>query len=688
MSQLVVFLLLGLGTGALTAGLSLSLVASYRGVGVIDLGAGAVAALGAFLFYGLRTGGYLWLPKLPILPRQIRFGGPMGIAPSLVITLALCAVGGGVLEFLVYRRLRTAAPLAKLVASVGLLLTVEAVLTLRFGTTGQFAPSVLPSGSSDVVNILGSTIPTDRIVLAVVVLVIAAALALLYRRTRFGLATRAAAESDEHAVLRGLDPDRISLTNAVLAAVLAGLIGVLAAPLTQLNPSTIPLAVIPALAAALIARFSSFLTAAAAGLGIGLLQSVIVYLQTKSWFPTSGGAPVPGIAELLTFVIIVIALAWRGSSLPLRGTLRERALPPSPRPQNIERIAATIGVVAVIGFLVLPFDFRQGLIFTLIGFIVSLSLVVMTGYVGQISFVQIGLGGVAGFVITQIGVRAGIGFPLAPIAGVAAATAAGVVIGASAFRVRGILLGVVTLAAADALDQFGFSNPIWGASASGSPVGSPHLFGLNLGFTASFPINDSGIPSPVLGFMCVVAAVGVGVLIARLRCSDLGRRMLAVRSNETAAAAAGVDVRSVKLTAFVISSALAGLAGVLYAYAFQQVSEPDYDVFSALGVVAFTYIGGITSMTGAVIGGLGITGGIVGYAAQKWLGISGEYQLAIGGIALMVAVVKTPDGIAGALSRSNPLLTLRDRFIPAHRGPAAGPTSAGDGLTSSGDKVS
>jgi branched-chain amino acid transport system permease protein len=423
-------------------------------------------------------------------------------------------------------------------------------------------------------------------------------------------------------------------------------------------------------------------------LSIGLLQSVIVYLQTKSWFPTSGGAPVPGIAELLTFIIIVIALAWRGSSLPRRGTLLERALPPSPRPRNVERIAATIGIVAVIGFLVLPFDFRQGLIFTLIGFIVSLSLVVMTGYVGQISFVQIGLGGVAGFVITQIGVRAGIGFPLAPIAGVAAATVAGVVIGASAFRVRGILLGVVTLAAADALDQFGFANPTWGATASGSPVGSPHLLGLNLGFTASFPINDGGIPSPVLGFMCVVAAVGVGVLVARLRCSDLGRRMLAVRSNETAAAAAGVDVRSVKLTAFVISSALAGLAGVLYAYAFQQVSEPDYDVFSALGVVAFTYIGGITSMTGAVIGGLGITGGIVGYAAQKWLGISGEYQLAIGGIALMVAVVKTPDGIAGALSRSKPLLTLRDRFGSAHREPAAGATSAVDGLTSRGEKVS
>ena len=109
-------------------------------------------------------------------------------------------------------------------------------------------------------------------------------------------------------------------------------LGVLAASLTQLNAVTLPLQVIPALAAALFARFTSFGIACAAGLLIGVAQSELDYLSTLSWFPKDEGHALPGVTDLFVFVVIVIAMFWRGASLPGRGELVEKRLPRAPRP--------------------------------------------------------------------------------------------------------------------------------------------------------------------------------------------------------------------------------------------------------------------------------------------------------------------------------------------------------------------
>ena len=135
----------------------------------------------------------------------------------------------------------------------------------------------------------------------------------------------------------------------------------------------------------------------------------------------------------------------------------------------------------------------------------ALSLVVITGFVGQISVVQLALAGVAGFTVSHLAVDAGIGFPLAPLAGIAAAVLLGLVTAVSALRVRGVALAVVTIAAAVAVFNFGFVNPTWGGGATGSPVPDPHLFGINLGPTASFRGLDGNLPSPVFGWVALTA---------------------------------------------------------------------------------------------------------------------------------------------------------------------------------------
>src|ERR671935_251104 len=147
--------------------------------------------------------------------------------------------------------------------------------------------------------------------LAGIVIGIAIVLAGLYRWTRFGLATRAASENELNAQLAGLSANRLSLGNTLLASIVAGGVGVLAASVTQLDTVSLPLQVVPALAAALLARLTSFGIACAAGLGLGILNSLIDYASAQPWFPTSNGTAIPGVQELLAFVIVILAMFLR-----------------------------------------------------------------------------------------------------------------------------------------------------------------------------------------------------------------------------------------------------------------------------------------------------------------------------------------------------------------------------------------
>jgi branched-subunit amino acid ABC-type transport system permease component len=318
--QLLLFTLLGLGTGALIAGIGLGVVLTYRGSGVINVATGAEAMAAGYAFYSLRT----------------VTATPLALIGTLAFTIAL----GVAIELLAFRPLRTSSPLARLVSSLGVLLTLQAAMLLAFGTASKPQPSVLPG---DLVTVFGVDVPVDRFLLAGIVVVAATVLAAAYRWSRFGLATRAASENEVSAMLVGLSPTRLSMANTLLACLAAGGLGVLAASITQLNSQTLPLQIVPALAAALLARFTSFAIACAAGLLIGMAENVLYYLQTQSWFPTDHGIALPGVQQLFVFAVIVVAMFWRGASLPGRGELIEKRLPVVPRPERPVRTAAIGG---------------------------------------------------------------------------------------------------------------------------------------------------------------------------------------------------------------------------------------------------------------------------------------------------------------------------------------------------------
>jgi branched-chain amino acid transport system permease protein len=644
MTQILLFILLGLGPGALIAAISLGVVLTYRGSGVINLATGGVAMIGGYAYWALKTG-------------QVA-GVQMGTAPALVCSLIIVLMFGVLAELIAFRPLRNASPLAKLVSSLGVLLIAQATVLLAFGNTPQPEPTILPQS---IVHVLGAVIPVDRFILTGIVIAMAAALAAAYRWSRFGLATRAASENEVAAMLGGLSPRLLSLGNTLLASFVAGAVGILAAAITELDSETLPLQIVPALTAALIARFTSFGLACAAGIGLGIIESLIQYASSQTWFPQAGGSAIPGVAELVIFLITVAVMYGRGGRLPRRGDLVERSLPQAPRPNNLLRTSLIVAVVCAVALVVLPYDFREALINTLIGTVMALSLVVLTGFVGQISVVQLSLAGVAGFTISHLAVNAGIGFPIALILGTAAALVLGMVTAASALRVRGVNLAVVTLAAAVAIENFGFTNPTWGGGQTGSPVPEPHLFGLDLGPAAHFRGLDGNQPSPVFGWLVLALTIALCLLVGYVRRGKLGQKMLAVRSNERAAAASAINPRNVKLAAFAISALIAGVAGSLYAYNFGSVSGDRFDAFIALSLIAFAYAGGITLISGAAFAGLISTQALFPYALDKWFGLNGNWFLLFGGVILVVTLIQNPDGVAGAFYRKT---HRRPRFSP------------------------
>ena len=632
METILLFILLGLGSGALIAGIGLGVVATYRGSGVINLSTGAIAMLGGYAFWALSSGRLASFPTAVALPL------------ALLFVLAV----GALFEFAVYRPLRNSSPLGKLVASLGVLLVCQSCMLLAFGITQQPAKSVLPT---TLIHMLGSGITLDRFILAGIVIAAGAVLAGVYRWTKFGLATRAASENEAAAMLGGVSPAKISLANSLVAALIAGSLGILASTVTQLDPSTLPLQIIPALAAALIARFTSFGLVTAAAFGIGILDSLLQLASTESWFPQSGGVAIPGTTDLLAFLIIIGVLFWRGARIPGRGEVVERRLPQAPRPQHLWRSALIFGGAAAILLVVFPFDFRNALINTLIGILMALSLVVITGFVGQISIIQLALAGAAGFTIAHMASNFGITFPLAALAGIAVAVAIGIVTAISAVRVRGVSLAVVTLAGAVAIDNFGFQNTTWGGGGLGSPVPEMNWFGVDFGPNAGFRGIDGNQPSPVFGWVVLICVVLCCVGVGYLRRGKLGQQMLAVRSNERAAAAAAINPRTVKLYAFGIAAFIAGLGGCMYAYNFGSVSSDRFDAVTALSLIAFAYAGGITLISGAVFAGLISAQAMIPYALQDWFGLDGNWFLLFGGVLLIFTLLQNPTGVAGDFYR-------------------------------------
>ncbi len=676
----IVFLILGLGSGAVYAALALGLVLTYRSSGVVNLATGAIALYVAYTYAYLRKGELV--NPIPGMNATVDLGtGALGFWPAFVASLVVAAVLGAVLYLLIFRPLRAAPSAAKAVASVGVMIVLQATLAVRLGSAAVSVKPILPT---HVYRILGHNMPGDRLWFAGIIVAIAVALSLWFRFTRFGLATRAVAESEKGAYVTGLSPQRIALLNWSLSTVIAGVGGVFIATIVPLTPAAYTLFIVAALAAALVGNFTRIGVTVAAALVIGMLQSEATNLQTKSWLPSSG------LSDLVPFIVILVFLIFRGQELPARGAIVQQTLGLAPRPRGYLMPGV---VIAAVGFVALEATHgsnRGAVITTLVLAVIALSQVVVTGFSGQISFAQLTLAGVGAFSLTRIQHQLHVPFPLAPLLAAVFAMIVGVVVGLPALRIRGLPVAVVTLSLAVVLQNIWFNNSDYNGGLAGAPIKDPTLFGENLGVG-----SGRGYPHLSFGILCLVVLLLVAGAVAMLRRSRLGASMLAVRANERSAAAAGISVSRVKILAFAIGGFLAGLGGAMLAY---QQTTADFSSYTAMGSLAFfatAYLAGITSVSGGLNAGIIAAGGVIYTIVSKgvplWvyvllLGLMvigivqlvrpkwaryvfplvavaavvaavahhgsvglGEYYTAISGVLLILTVILNPEGIVGAI---------------------------------------
>ncbi|MFC4946680.1 ABC transporter permease subunit [Pseudonocardia sp. GCM10023141] len=649
MSEIFLFLVLGLGVGAVYAALTLGIVLTYQGTGMINFAAAAIAAVPMYVYEAL-TRGQLTLP-IPWLP-AFDVGTPPTWA-AVAIAVLVAGVLGALIELAISRPLRKAPPLAKVVAGVGILLTLQAVVGLKYGTDPLLRSVTLPQGS---VSLAGVKVAEDRLWLIGIAIVLSVALAVWFTRSRMGLAIQASAENERAAGFARLSPSVTGLVTWTVASMFTALILVLAGPATgALSPQTMPLLVVPALAGALLARLSSLRVGLIGALALGVVQSELQYLsQTKDWWPEWAKQ---GLTNVVPFLVIVVALFVLGRAIPSRGDDVRSSLPAVLIPRNKPRTIALWTVVGLAALLLTSGTYRFGVITSLAVSLIALSLVLLTGMLGQISLAQAAFAGVAGLVLSKLD---GVPFPFSLlIAGVVAALA-GVLVGIPALRIRGAQLAVVTLAAALTLQDFVFNNPKI-VSATANLIPEPNLFGLDLSVRGGGEI--ARLP---FGIMVLVVVMIAFVCVGNLIRAGTGRTMLAIRSNERAAAAIGINVARVKLAAFAAASFLAGIAGGLIGESRGQLSAESFGVFIGLSFLAVAYLQGITSMSGALLAGLSASLGIIYVFASQVLDLGSYYSL-IMGVSLILTVLFNPIGIAGK-GRSD-FEKLRARF--ATRRPAA-----------------
>ncbi|MGA1157069.1 MAG: ABC transporter permease, partial [Ilumatobacteraceae bacterium] len=583
MTDYLFYLLLGSAAGAIIAALGVGMVITYQASGVVNFAAGAMAMWSTYVYADLRNGSYPF--PIPGLPDRYHFGDDVGYRWALLLALLTSAVLGLLVYVLIFKPLRQAPALAKVVASVGLIIVFITLVARRFEDMSAIrVPKILPREPVTITRDL--TVPRDGLWLLFIVLAIAAALWVGSRFLRIGLAIRASAENEKGAVLLGYSPDFLAGLGWVLSSVITTFLAILAAPQLQLNPTIYTFGfLVPALGAALIGKFQNFGPTVVTGVLIGMGQSLCTKLQNDlSWFPEYGAR------EGIPFVIIILTMVFLGERLPDRGAVKMWKLPTVP-PARVTPVSFLVPtLLAIAGIVVLGPLWRAAIMTTVIAAVLALSLVVLTGFGGQTSLSQMAFAGIAGFALSKLAMRYDIPFPIAPLLAATAAMVFGLIVGIPALRVRGTNLAIVTLAGGVTIAEFVFKNPwvIGDISTGGAKVPNPSLGSWDLGL-----VYGTNVSRPVFGVFLVVILALLGLLVANIRRSGSGRVMLAVRGNERAAAAVGIDVTRVKMTMFAASSFIAGVGGTLIAYRFGSVSDLSYGVVASLTALSVAYLGGI-----------------------------------------------------------------------------------------------
>ncbi len=585
----------GLLAGAAYALSSLGVVVIYKGSGVLNFAQGAVGMMGTFVYANAVNAGE-------------------GIAVGLVLGLGTSALLGLIIYLLVMRPLRRAAPVVRMVASFSVLLLLEGLAELRWGTGSVAVSYLVPQHE---LRADGVTIGTADLLSIGIAILVTAGLSLAFARTTSGRATEAAASSEEGAMRLGYRVNVLAAGTWVVGSLLAGLAGILIAPQVGITATTLTLIVIGSLAAALVGGFKSLWITLIAAFVIGAAESMFTTL-----FPTQ-----PGWSTAVPFFVIVAVMAVRGQAVPSRVEAVSQRLPLAAYP----KFSPVGAVVAVVAFVLLPIVldpyWQSQAVLGVATALVTLSVVLLTGYLGQISLMQWAAAGVGGFIGGAL--AATDHWPMIPAILVAAivAFAIGAVIALPMLRIRGMDVAIVTLGAGIAIQSL-LIGQFWGVS--GLTVPAPDLF---------------GSPLTSREFLYVAEVILAIVILALwfARRGVVGQKLLAIRGSERAAAACGIRLPPSKVITFGLASAIAAIGGSLFAFGSTTIETAGFDPVTSVEILAFCFINGVGSISGAVMVGFAIALGPI--FLQNILHVQDtSWFIIVGGVATIWTLIRHPDG--------------------------------------------
>ena len=619
--------LVGVFTGAVTALLAVGLILIYRANRFINFAYGSMGSLIGVVAIGLYKE-HGW-PFFLVLPLGVIAGGLIGV----------------LVEYLVIRRFFNASRLVLTVASIGLAqllgyFELRGSQAIHFvALTGGFKVPISFHFNVGVRQMSG-----DEVLIIFVVPVVIAFLGWFLLRTDAGVAVRGAAENADRALLYGIPVRRLSTIVWLIAGALATLTFILKAPFAGVTPGIAngPAVLLPALAAAVVARMESLPIAFGAGVGLGITEQLVLWNFPKR----------PALIDVIFLGVILAALllqrgrlsraqesgvsSWSSTGVVKPIPLELRRLPEVRWPR-VGLILAALAAIALIPMTWSPSNQYTAAV-AIVWAMVGVSLVVLTGWGGHISLGQFAVVGIGAFTAGNLINHANMDFFLVLFCSAAAGAAVSLLVGLPALRIRGLFLAVTTLALAIVVNGYLLNTnyfPKWVPNGVVRPV-----------LLKRFDMADNY----AMYLLCVVFLVLAILAATGVRKARNGRVVIATRDNQRAADAAAVPTTAVKLSAFVLAGVIAGVAGALHMLLLSGLQVGSYSPDQSLAVFSFAVIGGLGSLPGAVIGVLFF----------QWLGTVqalGELRLAVAGAGLLFVLYFLPGGLWQLV------LAARDAFL-------------------------
>jgi ABC-type branched-subunit amino acid transport system ATPase component/branched-subunit amino acid ABC-type transport system permease component len=548
---LLPFIIIGIVSGSVYGLAGVGLVLTYKTSGIFNFAQGALATVAAYAFYYLNV--------------DVGLAWPVAALISVLVLGAILGLG-----FEVMARRVARGPLAwRIVATIGIVLVVEAVFTIVHGSSTLTTPHFL---SQSTVQIFGAFVTWEQIIVTVISLGAAVGLYVFFRTARLGKAMRAVVDDPDLLGLAGTSPERVRRWAWVIGCVFAAASGVLLAPSVPLDPNVLTLLIVQAFGAAAIGRFTSLPLTLAGGLAIGIVSSILTeYINSTSLL---SGLP-PSLPFIVLFLVILFSPRGR---LAVRQFGLRRAQIPWQAPGRVQ----LVGVIAVAAFLItVPSwaGFRiTGWTLALTYVILLLSLGLLAKTSGQVSLCHITFAAIGAVAFSKLS-SGGVPWVPALLLGGLVVVPIGAVLAVPAIRLSGLYLALATFGFGLLVqDMFYQSNVMFGVTNIGISMPMPHLSWLTL---------DSGT-----GFyyvvLLIVALTAVGVVV--LNRSRLGRLLRSMSDSPLALTTSGTSVRVTMVIVFCISAYLAAIAGALSGMVVSTASGANYPPLQSLSLIALIMI--------------------------------------------------------------------------------------------------